>query len=226
MPLLSFTPQAAAGAWASALLMRDRGARVTAALAATALTAVTVPRAVPRRQPPAEGPVLRLLTANLRMGRAAAGPLVEFARRTGADVLLVQELTDEAATRLAQAGLTALLPHHLTQTVAAGAGGSGIYARHPLGNGLAVAPASIAQPVRPAAASVRTVRAAGVRPLPSAEAAVAKGRGGQLARRPVDAAAAGRHPGDPGRGFQRHARPCAAAQAVAAGPPGRRPPGG
>ena len=146
VPLLSFTPQAAAGAWAGALLMRGRGARVTAALAGTVLTAVTAPRAVPRRQPPAEGPVLRLLTANLWMGRAAAGPLVELVRRTGADALLVQELTDDAAGRLAQAGLTALLPHHVTQTVTAGAGGGGIYARHPLHDGLAVAPAAIAQP--------------------------------------------------------------------------------
>lgn len=146
VPVLSFTPLAAAGAWVGALLARGRGARVTAALAGTALTAVTAPRALPRRQPPAAGPVLRLLTANLRMGRAEAGPLVKLARRTGADVLLVQELTDDAAARLARAGLTALLPHHITQTVAEGAGGSGIYARHPLHDGLAVAPAAIAQP--------------------------------------------------------------------------------
>ena len=121
MPLLSFTPQATAGAWAGALLIRGRGARITAALAGAALTAAIASRALPRRQPPASGPVLRLLTANLREGRAAAAPLVALARRTGADVLFVQELTDDAVTRLQRAGLSALLPHHITQTVAVGA---------------------------------------------------------------------------------------------------------
>lgn len=145
VPLLSFTPQATAGAWAGALLVRGRGARVTVALAGAALTAAMASRAMPRRQPPAHGPALRLLTANLRRGRAAAVPLVDLARRTGADVLLVQELTDEAATRLQQAGLSTLLPHRITQTAAVAVGG-GIYARHPLSDGLAVAPTLLAQP--------------------------------------------------------------------------------
>ena len=145
VPVLSFTPQATAGAWAGALLIRGRGARVTVALAGAALTAAMASRALPRRQPPAGGPALRLLTANLREGRAAAAPLVELARRAGADVLLVQELTDEAVARLQRAGLGDLLPHCITQPAAAGAGG-GIYARHPLSDGLAVAPAALAQP--------------------------------------------------------------------------------
>ena len=145
VPVLSFTPQATAGAWAGVLLIRGRGARGTAALAGAALTAAMASRALPRRQPPAGGPALRLLTANLREGRAAAASLVELARWTGADVLFVQELTDEAVTRLERAGLNALLPHHITQAVAGGAGG-GIYARHPLSDGLAVASASLAQP--------------------------------------------------------------------------------
>lgn len=145
-PLLSFTPQATAGAWAGALLIRGRGARVTAGLAGTALTAAIAPRALPRRQPPASGPALRLMTANLQLGRAAAAPLVELARRTRADVLFVQELTDEAAARLLRAGLSALLPHHITQAVPGGAGGGGIYARHPLSDGLPMPPTSLAQP--------------------------------------------------------------------------------
>jgi Endonuclease/Exonuclease/phosphatase family len=59
-------------------------------------------------------------------------------------VLFVQELTGEAAARLQRAGLSALLPHSTTQTVAGG-GGGGIYARYPFGDGLAVPPASLAQ---------------------------------------------------------------------------------
>jgi endonuclease/exonuclease/phosphatase (EEP) superfamily protein YafD len=146
VPLLSFTPQAAAGAWASAVLLRSRGPAVTAAVAGAALTAVVAPRALPHRQPPASGPVLRILTANLRLGRATAGPVVELARRTGADVLFLQELTDDTLARLKQAGLDALLPSELTEPVAAGGRGSSIHARYPLSQGLAVSPSALAQP--------------------------------------------------------------------------------
>lgn len=145
MPLLSFTPQAAAGAWAGALLLRSRGASATAALAGAALTAAVAPRAMPRRQPAADGPVLRVLTANLLVGRAGADTLVGLVRRTGADVLFLQELTDDAATRLQRAGLSDLLQNQMTEPKADGPRGSGIYARYPLSDGLAVPPASAVQ---------------------------------------------------------------------------------
>ena len=75
VPLLSFTPQAAAGAWISALLLRGTGPAAVTAAAAAALTAAAGPRAVPCRQPGATGPVLRVLTANLLAGRASVAPL-------------------------------------------------------------------------------------------------------------------------------------------------------
>ena len=145
VPALSFTPQAAAAAWACALLSRDRAGAATAALAGTALTAVLAPRATPRAQPaatgtpatgtPATGPVLRLLTANLRRGRAVPGALVGLVRRTGADVLFVQELTADAVAGLSRAGLGELLPGQRLSPVPAGGAGSGIYARYPLRDG-------------------------------------------------------------------------------------------
>jgi endonuclease/exonuclease/phosphatase (EEP) superfamily protein YafD len=138
VPALSFTPQAAAAAWASALLIRGRGAAATAALAGAALTAAVAPRAIPRRQPNATGPVLRVLTANLLAGRAAAAGLVSLACRTGADLLFVQELTAEALSRLEQAGVGELLGHHAAPQAPAGACDSAIYARYPLGRGQAV----------------------------------------------------------------------------------------
>src|SRR5580692_10404035 len=73
VPLLSFTPQVTAAAWASALLMSGAGP--------AARTAVVGPRAVPHRQPPAAGPVLRVLTANLLAGRAEAEAVVELVCR-------------------------------------------------------------------------------------------------------------------------------------------------
>jgi endonuclease/exonuclease/phosphatase (EEP) superfamily protein YafD len=144
VPLLAFTPQVTAGAWASALLLRRSGPVAATAFAGAALTAAVGPRAVPYRQPPAAGPVLRVLTANLLVGRAGAEVVAELVRRKQADVLFVQELTDEAAARLQQAGLGDLLPHRVTQPVTRGTRGS-IYARYPLRGGPPAAPPSAAR---------------------------------------------------------------------------------
>jgi endonuclease/exonuclease/phosphatase (EEP) superfamily protein YafD len=134
VPLLSFTPQVTAGAWAGALLLRGTGPATAAAAAGAALTAMVGPRALPCRQPPAAGPVLRVLTANLLAGRAVAEAVAELACRTQADVLFVQELTGDAAAGLQRAGLGDLLPHQVAQPVPHGARGS-IYARYPLRGG-------------------------------------------------------------------------------------------
>ena len=144
VPLLSFTPQVTAGAWASALLLRGAGPAAATVLAGTALTAVVGPRAVPSRQPSVAGPVLRVLTANLLAGRAGAEAVAELVCRKHADVLFVQELTDGAAARLERAGLGDLLPHRVTQPVRHGAG-DGIYARYPLRGGPPAAPAPAAR---------------------------------------------------------------------------------
>jgi endonuclease/exonuclease/phosphatase (EEP) superfamily protein YafD len=131
VPLLSFTPQVTAAAWASALVLRGARPAAVAAVAGAALTAAVGPRAVPCRRPPASGPVLRVLTANLLVGRAAAEAVVELSRRQDADVLFVQELTDDAAAGLQRAGLGDLFPHRVAQPTPRGTRGS-IYARYPL----------------------------------------------------------------------------------------------
>lgn len=138
-PLLSFTPQVTAGAWVSALLLPGAGPAVVAAVAGAALTAAVGPRAVPSRQPPAAGPVLRVVTANLLVGRAVADEVVELARRQRAHVLFVQELTDDAEAGLQRAGLGELLPHRVTQQVLNGSRAS-IYARYPLRGASPAAP--------------------------------------------------------------------------------------
>jgi endonuclease/exonuclease/phosphatase (EEP) superfamily protein YafD len=145
VPLLSFTPQAAAAAWASALLLRGRVPAAAAAVAGAAMTAVVGSRATPSRQPAAAGPMLRVLTANLLVGRAAAEEVVELAGDKHADVLFVQELTDQAAARLQRAGLGDLLAYRVTQPTAHGTRGSGIYARYPLSGGPPAAPAAAAR---------------------------------------------------------------------------------
>jgi len=132
VPLMSFTPQVAAGAWASVLLLRRPGPAAAAVAAGAALTAAVAPRAVPSGRPAAAGPVLRVLTANLCLGRASADAIVELAARKHADVLFVQEFTAHAADGLERAGLGDVLPHQVVHPMPHGARGSGIYARYPL----------------------------------------------------------------------------------------------
>jgi endonuclease/exonuclease/phosphatase (EEP) superfamily protein YafD len=148
VPLLSVTPQVAAAAPWAALglhLARRRGPAATAALAAAALGLAVRPRGIPRPQPTASGPVLRVLTVNLFHGQGDAETVVDLARRVETDVLFLQELTADAATRLKQAGLAELMPHARLEP-RRGSGGSGIYSRFPLSEGLEVAPVRAAQP--------------------------------------------------------------------------------
>ena len=148
VPLLSVTPQVAAAAPWAALglsLARRRGPAATAALAAVALGLAVRPRGIPRPQPTASGPVLRVLTVNLFHGRGDAESVVALARQVEADVLFLQELTADAVTRLKQAGLADLMPHTRLEP-RRGSGGSGIYSRFPLSEGPEVAPVRAAQP--------------------------------------------------------------------------------
>ena len=148
VPLVSFTPQVAAVApWAALglTLARRRGPAAAATLAAAALGLAVRPRRMPRPQPGASGPMLRVLTANLYFGRADPEVLVARVRQTGADVLFLQELTEDAVTRLKQAGLEDLMPHARLE-LWGGSRGSGIYSRFPLSEGPAVAPVYMAQP--------------------------------------------------------------------------------
>ena len=146
VPLMALTPYAAAGAGLAALVMRRKGPSATAALAGAALAAVVVPRLISRRQPAASGPVLRVLTVNLLSGQAAGGELVELTRRTGADVLFLQELTEDAVIRLKRAGLSELLPYEMLGIAGYRYRGSGIYARYKLSDGLAIGPSYASQP--------------------------------------------------------------------------------
>jgi endonuclease/exonuclease/phosphatase family metal-dependent hydrolase len=148
VPLVSFTPQVAAAAPWAALGLRlagRRGPAAAAAVAAAALGLVVRSRTVPRPQPGASGRMLRVLTFNMYFGRADAEVLVARVRQLGADVLFLQELTEEAVTRLKQAGLEDLLPHAQLE-LWGGSRGSGIYSRFPLGEGPRVEAVHMAQP--------------------------------------------------------------------------------
>jgi endonuclease/exonuclease/phosphatase (EEP) superfamily protein YafD len=182
VPMAAFTPQAAAAAGFAALVMRGTGPAVTTGAAAVAMGAVVAPRAIRRRQPDAQGPVLRVLTINLLAGGAAGSELVALVRSTNADVLFVQELSDDAVTRLKRAGLSELLPNEITETAGYGHRGSGIYARHPLSEGLRIGATVASQPTaRLDLASGHRVQLVCVHPHPPAppwyQHAVARWRG-------------------------------------------------
>jgi endonuclease/exonuclease/phosphatase (EEP) superfamily protein YafD len=148
VPVMAFTPQVARIAPWAALglnLTGRRGAAVTAALAAAGLNAVVRPRRIPRAQPGASGPMVRVLTMNVYFGRADTEVLMSRVRNLGADVLFLQELTEEAVTRLKQAGLDELLPYTRLE-LRGGSRGSGIYSRFPLSDGPVLTPARSAQP--------------------------------------------------------------------------------
>ncbi|HEY6491684.1 MAG TPA: endonuclease/exonuclease/phosphatase family protein [Trebonia sp.] len=147
-PLLSLTPQVSRAAPWTALALRlagRRGPAATAAVAAAALGLVVRSRRLPRPQPGACGPMLRVLTFNQYFGRADAEILVARVRQLRVDVLFLQELTADAVTRLKQAGLEDLMPHSQLE-LRGGPRGSGIYSRFPLGEGRAMASTYMAQP--------------------------------------------------------------------------------
>ena len=93
--LIAFTPYAALTSplpVVLALILRRKGVALVAAVAALALGATMVPRAVAGPRPEAEGPQLVVMTSNLWLGQANVPALLRIARRHDVDVLSVQEL--------------------------------------------------------------------------------------------------------------------------------------
>lgn len=88
-----------------------------------------------------------MLTANLLAGRAAAEPVVELAGRLRADVLFVQEVGEDAAIRLARAGLGDQFPYLISDVGTEVERGNGIYAKYPLRMCGPTLPTSSVQPI-------------------------------------------------------------------------------
>jgi hypothetical protein len=135
--VLSFTPYFLVGAAVLGLLgLLTRRWRICAGavLAAGALGAGVLPRAVADAQPDATGPELTVAGANLYYGRVDAGAVVDLVRSHEVDVLSVQELTPQAVAALGAAGLWELLPYRILRPEPRAAG-TGLASRYPLRNG-------------------------------------------------------------------------------------------
>ncbi|ASW53955.1 endonuclease/exonuclease/phosphatase family protein [Plantactinospora sp. KBS50] len=134
---LAFTPYAALAALAgTALLLGLRRWRpaLLAGLAALALAGAVLPRMLPDPGPAAGGPTVRVLTANLWLGNADPGALVDLVRDNRVDVLTVQEFTPDIAAALDRLGLAELLPYRQLNPEV-GSTGSGLYSRFPIAAG-------------------------------------------------------------------------------------------
>ncbi|MCW2913178.1 MAG: hypothetical protein JWN52_1246 [Actinomycetia bacterium] len=133
-PLLSLTPYVAAAAplpiICAAVLRRWRATAV-AGVVAVGLVAAVLPRLFAADQPHVAGPAIRVLSANLMFSRVDPDYLYALIKRTGADLVSLQEFNPDEAEGLDRAGLGRLLPYKNLDPRWE-ANGSGIYSRFPL----------------------------------------------------------------------------------------------
>ena len=131
---LAFTPYAALTSplpVLAALLLRRRLTAAVAGAAVVALALAVTPRALAGGGPPARGPRLTVMTANLYVGRGDARTIVDLVRRYDVDVLNLEELTPAELARLDAAGIASALPHRVAEPLP-GASGAAVLARAPL----------------------------------------------------------------------------------------------
>jgi endonuclease/exonuclease/phosphatase (EEP) superfamily protein YafD len=109
--------------------------RILLSIVAVAVVVVTVAVQVPwyyfgRPADVGQHVDIRVLSSNLRKGRADASSFVGLAK-ANADVITVSELTPEEVQRFSQAGIEEVFPYSVL-TPAPDAGGIGLYSRFPL----------------------------------------------------------------------------------------------
>ena len=110
-----------------------------------AMASLLGPRYLAEEQPPAKGRHLRIMAANLHLGRADARAVVDLVRRQEIDVLAMPELTPSAVSALDSAGLSVALPYRVFDA-RPGGDGSGIAANVPLRQIVLVEESTLSQP--------------------------------------------------------------------------------
>ncbi|MCT7658662.1 endonuclease/exonuclease/phosphatase family protein [Mycobacterium deserti] len=103
---------------------------IAASLLCAVMLAVLLPRFVGPEKLTVPTVSVRVLSANLGMGRADPRAVVALAGES-ADVLVVQEMTPEAAGAMSAAGLDGVFPHRAIDPHPLAAG-IGVWSRHPI----------------------------------------------------------------------------------------------
>jgi endonuclease/exonuclease/phosphatase (EEP) superfamily protein YafD len=135
LALAAFGPYLAAGALVSTALWSlvsgiPRWVGVTTSVVVLIWTvALQLPLFVAQSVPAGRDVVV--MTANLRLGNADAGAVVDAVRSHDVDVLMLEELTPHEQNQLVRAGLDRVLPHHVSAPRGRAAG-TGLWSRFPL----------------------------------------------------------------------------------------------
>jgi endonuclease/exonuclease/phosphatase (EEP) superfamily protein YafD len=103
---------------------------ILAAVLCVVMLGIQLPRYVGPEASAVPGATVRVLTANLGLGRADPVGVVALARES-ADLLVVQEMTPEAAAGLSAVGIDATFPHRVIDPREL-AGGIGVWSRYPI----------------------------------------------------------------------------------------------
>jgi len=103
---------------------------ITAAVLCVVMVAVQLPRFIGPETVGVPSVAVKVVTANLGFGRADPDVVTELAH-SSADVLVIQELTPEAAARLSSAGLDQTFPHSVLNPENK-AFGIGVWSRYPI----------------------------------------------------------------------------------------------
>ncbi|OZF55405.1 hypothetical protein CH292_05455 [Rhodococcus sp. 14-2470-1a] len=130
MPFAAIPAAVSGGLFA---LAKSRVGVAVSLTAAAVFVAIQVPSFVTADHV-ADGTELTVLTINVAHGEADAAAIVAQVRSSGADVLAVQELTDEEVNDLVAAGLEEGLPYSVTAPRPV-ADGTGLWSRTPLTDG-------------------------------------------------------------------------------------------
>ncbi|MFY9487449.1 MAG: endonuclease/exonuclease/phosphatase family protein [Solirubrobacterales bacterium] len=132
--IVAFTPYVAAACVVPltiALLLRVWRVAALAGIVLIVLGATLVGRLTADGQPPARGPIVTVMTANVLRGNDQAAEFLGLVRSKDVDILGLQELEPEFSSGLRRAGMGELLPHALDDSLP-GFAGSGLWSRSAL----------------------------------------------------------------------------------------------
>lgn len=145
---MALTPYVIAGCLVLAVVtfvLRRRMLALLVLVIALSLSALLGPRLLSEEQPQATGPRLRIMAANLYLGKADARTIVNLVRQQQVDVLTMPELTPVEVSALDSAGLAEVLPYRAFDA-RPGGDGTGVAANVPLRQVILMPETTLSQP--------------------------------------------------------------------------------